>query len=238
MSASIETATLDYTATYDPDRDFDSVYTRATGRRIAKALRRHDRVLELGCATGLMTTFLAGDGREVVAVDRSAPYLDRLGERGLDGVTTVLADVDGFEPCGRFDHVVMTSLLHEVADPGALLTRARGWLRHCGRVHLTLQNPHSIHRLVAIEMGLLERPHETSERGQLYGTQRMLDADALVALGEQAGLRVCERGGVLLKPLPNSAMAELAPQVLEGFERVAHHFPEHCAMTYLMLEAR
>jgi 2-polyprenyl-3-methyl-5-hydroxy-6-metoxy-1,4-benzoquinol methylase len=236
MTGSIDTATIDYSASYDPDRDFDSVYTLATGRRIAASLEPRQRVLELGCATGLMTSQLAGEGRTLVAIDRSAPYLDRLGARGLTGVSAVLADVDSFEPEGRFDHVVMTSLLHEVADPTALLARARAWLAPGGRIHVTLQNPNSIHRLTAVEMGLIESAEETSERGARYGTRRMLDADALAAVAGDAGLRVRERGGILLKPLPNSAMADLDPAVIEGFERVARHFPEHCAMTYLVME--
>src|SRR5262249_13083378 len=149
VSRSIATATLDYSAAYDPDADFDAVYTRATGRRIAQALAPGERVLELGCATGLMTTLLAGEGRELVAVDRSAPYLQRLRSRRLDGVTALLVDVDAFAPEERFDHVVATNLLHEVADPGALLARAGSWLAPGGRLHVTLPNPRSLHRLVA-----------------------------------------------------------------------------------------
>lgn len=236
MSRSIATATLDYSAAYDPDADFDAVYTRATGRRIAQALRPGQRVLELGCATGLMTTLLAGEERALLAVDRSAPYLQRLRSRGLDGVTTLLADVDAFAPEERFDHVVATNLLHEVADPGALLARAGGWLAPGGRLHVTLPNPRSLHRLVAYEMGLIERLDALSERGERFGTKRALDADALAALAAEAGLRVAAREGIFLKPLPNDRMAQLDAAVLEGFERAARHLPELCAMSYLVLE--
>jgi 2-polyprenyl-3-methyl-5-hydroxy-6-metoxy-1,4-benzoquinol methylase len=236
VSDSIATATLDYSAAYDPDADFDAVYTLATGRRIAAALTRGARVLELGCATGLMTTLLAGAGRELVAVDRSAPYLQRLRARHLPGVRTLLADVERAEPEGRFDHVVATNLLHEVADPQELLRRAGGWLAPGGRIHVTLPNPRSLHRIVAYEMGLIDRLDALSERGARFGTRRALDADALTALAEQAGLRVRERGGIFLKPLPNDAMAALDAAVLEGFERAAHHLPEHCAMSCLVLE--
>jgi len=236
VSRSIATATLDYSAAYDPDADFDAVYTHATGRRIAQALQPGQRVMELGCATGLMTTLLAGEARELVAVDRSAPYLQRLRSRGLDGVAGLLADVDGFEPEGRFDHVVATNLLHEVAAPGALLARAGGWLAPGGRVHVTLPNPRSLHRLVAYEMGLIDRLDALSERGERFGTKRALDADALAALAADAGLRVAAREGIFLKPLPNDQMAQLDAAVLEGFERAARHLPEHCAMSYLVLE--
>ena len=56
-------AGADYSAIYDPDTDFDSRYTMATVRRIAERVAPGDRVLELGCATGLMTGHLAGARR-------------------------------------------------------------------------------------------------------------------------------------------------------------------------------
>jgi 2-polyprenyl-3-methyl-5-hydroxy-6-metoxy-1,4-benzoquinol methylase len=236
-AASIATATLDYSAAYDPDADFDAVYTLATGRRIAAALAPGARVLELGCATGLMTTLLAGGGRELVAVDRSAPYLQCLRARRLASVSAVLADVEQVEPPGAFDCVVATNLLHEVGEPQELLGRIRGWLAPGGRVHVTLPNPRSLHRIVAYEMGLIDRLDALSERGARFGTRRALDADALAALAGAAGLRVTERGGIFLKPLPNDAMAKLDAAVLDGFERAGRHLPEHCAMSYLVLAA-
>jgi SAM-dependent methyltransferase len=232
---SIPTATPDYSAAYDPDRDFDAVYTRATGRRIAAGVAPGARVLELGCASGLMTAQLAEVAGELIAVDRSGPYLERLRARRLLGVRAVLADVEDYRPVGRFDHVVAANLLHEVGDPGALLRRARGWLSPGGRIHVTLPNPRSLHRLVALEMGLIDSLDALSERGARFGTRRALDADALSELARGAGLRVRERGGILLKPLPNAQMAALDPAVLEGFERAARHLPDHCAMTYLAL---
>lgn len=235
MSASIATATLDYSAAYDPDADFDAVYTQATGRRIAAGLAPGARVLELGCATGLMTTLLAGEGRTLLCCDRSGPYLERLRARELPGVSALLADVEQLAPDERFDHVVATNLLHEVGDPEALLRRVRGWLAPGGRVHVTLPNPRSLHRIVALEMGLIDRLDARSERGARFGTRRALDGDALAALAERAGLRVAERGGIFLKPLPNDAMAALDPAVLAGFERAARHLPDHCAMSYLVL---
>jgi 2-polyprenyl-3-methyl-5-hydroxy-6-metoxy-1,4-benzoquinol methylase len=232
---SIPTATLDYSAAYDPDRDFDAIYTRATGRRIVAGIAPGARVLELGCATGLMTAQLADVAGEVIAVDRSAPYLDNLRARRLLGVTAVLADVEDYEPAGRFDHIVAANLLHEVGDPGVLLARAHGWLSPGGRIHVTLPNPRSLHRLVALEMGLIDSLDALSARGARFGTRRTLNAEALSALAAAAGLRVRECGGILLKPLPNEAMAALDPAVLEGFERAARHLPDHCAMTYVAL---
>ena len=226
----------DYTDIYDPDTDFDAVYTRATARRIVRSVRRGDRVLEAGAATGLMTAALVEAGARVVALDRSADYLARLGARGLPGVRTVVCDLDADPlPPGPYDHVVATNLLHELGDPGGFLERCASVLAPHGVVHVSVPNPTSLHRLVAVEMGLLGDLHELSERAEGLSTRRMLDAETLRALAAGAGLDVLAATGVVCKPLPNALMETLPPQVLDGLDRVSHRVPELCAMSLLTL---
>lgn len=222
---------MSYAAIYDPDTDLDRIYTDATAAAVAAAVAPGERVLELGCATGRMTAWLAGAGACVTAVDREPAYIERLRSRGLDGVGCAVVDLDREPlPEGPFDHVVMTNLLHEVADPHALL----GAAAVCGgRVHVTLQNPLSLHRLVAFEMGLIDDLEAVSERGARYGTTRLWSADALAGMLAGAGLRVVHRTGLVLKPLPNALLAQLPADVLDGLAAAGRHVPEHAAITYL-----
>lgn len=235
-------AAPDYSAVYDPDADFDSRYTRATAARVVAHVTAGDRALELGCATGLMTAALAAAGARVTAVDRSEAYLQRARERDLAGVRFVAARLDepGWEERvgDGFRHVLACNLVHELPDPVDLLARARALMADDGLLHLSVQNPRSIHRLVAMEMGLIDDPREVSARGHRFATLRMWDADQLMELAWEAGLRTVARHGVMLKPLPNEMMAALPGDVLDGFERAARHLPDHCAMTYLVLRAR
>lgn len=226
----------DYTAIYDPDTDFDAVYTRATARRIVAHVRPGDRVLEPGCATGLMTEALAAAGARVVAVERSGPYLERLAARGLEGVEAVQADLDADPlPAGPFDHVVAANLVHELADPGAFLAAAAAELAPHGLLHVSVPNPTSLHRLVALDLGWIDDLDAISDRGQQFATRRMLGAEDLRVLAAGAGLDVVARHGVFCKPLPNALLAELPPEVLDGLDRVSHRVPELCAMTLLTL---
>lgn len=224
----------DYTGIYDPDQDFDSWYTRATGAAIASRLRPGQRLLELGCATGLMTVSFVGAGAQVVGIDRSEAYLARARSRELAGATFVQGDVDTFDDGSPFDEVVATNLIHELPDPHRFLRRCRERLVEGGRLHLSLQNPRSIHRLVAFEMGLIDSLLEISARGREYSTLRLYDGDELAAMGEAAGFTVLEQEGVMLKPLPNDRMAALPDEILAGFVAVSRHFPRHCAMNYLV----
>ena len=224
----------DYAATYDPDLDFDRHYTRHTVARILERVEPGQDVLELGCATGLMTEELVATGASVVAVDRSAAYLERARARVGDGATFLRADLGDLPPTGPHDHVLLCNVLHELPDPVAVLREAAGRLRPGGLLHASLQNPDSIHRLVAVAAGLLDDAGAVADRGAQWGTLRLYSLDELTALGEQAGLRRLDHAGVMLKPLPNAQMAALPDEVIEGFARVADRFPDHCAMHYVV----
>jgi 2-polyprenyl-3-methyl-5-hydroxy-6-metoxy-1,4-benzoquinol methylase len=226
----------DYADTYDPDTDFDRHYTLATARRIRERIAPGARVLELGCAAGLMTSVIADGTVTVLAIDRSEAYLERARERELPGASLALGDLDELpETSERFDHILATNVLHELRDPVAFLRACRERLAVDGRVHLTLQNPRSIHRLCALELGLIDSLTEISERGAQWGTRALWSVEELQALAAQAGLGTVAREGIMLKPLPNSQMAELSEEIVEGFARAARHLPEHCAMSYLVL---
>jgi len=230
----------DYADTYDPDTDFDRHYTLATARsireRIAERAGSHPRVLELGCATGLMTSAIADGSVAVLGIDRSEAYLERARARGLPDARFELGDLEDLpESAERFDHVLATNVLHELRDPLAFLRACRARLAPGGLVHLTLQNPLSIHRLCALELGLIESLQEISERGSRWGTRALWSARELGELAAKAGLSTVSREGIMLKPLANAGMAELDEQVIEGFIRAARHLPEHCAMSYLVL---
>jgi 2-polyprenyl-3-methyl-5-hydroxy-6-metoxy-1,4-benzoquinol methylase len=234
-----------YAAIYDPDVDFDRWYTRASAGRIARWMAPGERVLELGCATGAMTTAFARTGARVVAVDHAWPYLMRLRLRGADagGADTgapaalVMADVEHLpiRP-GGFDHVVAANVIHELDDPAAFLRRGRDGLGDDGLLHVTHQNPASLHRLVAKEMGLIDDLSSVSARGTAYGTRRLHTADELSALAAAAGLHEVHREGIMLKPLPNSLMEQLPDEVVEGFVRAGHLDPERCAINYLIFD--
>lgn len=73
------------------------------------------RVLELGCGTGLMTQHLLAAGAEVTAVDRSAPMLERA-RRRAPAASFVLEELTAVTLAGSFDRVVLSYVLHELTD--------------------------------------------------------------------------------------------------------------------------
>lgn len=225
---------MGYDDRYDPDTDFDRWYTRATGEAIVRWIRSGQTVLELGCATGAMTSMFVEAGAIVHAVDRSEAYLERARARGLAHATFVQGDITELDVTDHYDHVVAANVAHEVPDLHAFLATCAARVADDGHVHVSLQNPTSIHRLLGQAMGKIESLHEVSERGRVYETLRLLDAAELAEAGAAAGMRCVHREGILLKPLPNAGMTALADELIEGFIALAREFPDHCAMNYLV----
>lgn len=235
--AMTDRALLDYSARYDPDTDVDRHFTLATGRRIRRWFRPGDRVLEFGCATGLMTAQLAERDVTVQALERSAAYAEQARARALPGVTVHHGDIAAWTPPGRFEQIVAANLLNELPDPQAFLARCRAHLAPGGLVHVSVNNPRSLHRIMALEMGLIDDLAAVSERGALYPSTPLMEADTVVALAAQAGLACVHREGVVVKPLTNDRLAELPDGVIEGLDRLARHLPEHGALNYLIFVA-
>jgi 2-polyprenyl-3-methyl-5-hydroxy-6-metoxy-1,4-benzoquinol methylase len=228
----------DYSGHYDPDTDFDRHYTVATGTRIRRWFRPGDGVLELGCATGLMTSLFVERDVVVDAVERTPAYHRAAEARGLSRTTFHLSDIDDFCSDRRYEHVVAAHLVNELPDPLALLRRVREeFLAPGGLAHISLTNPHSLHRLVAMEMGILDTPESLSDRGRSLATVEIFDGERLEALAREAGLVCVHREPVLLKPFTNAQLADLPDGVIAGLDRVARRFPEHGALNYAIFVA-
>lgn len=84
-------------------------------------------VLEIGCATGLLTASLAARSDRVIAVDASARAADRASRRlaGADHVTISRAHVPTEWPEGEFDTVVLSEVGYyfDAADLDTLIRR-------------------------------------------------------------------------------------------------------------------
>lgn len=154
------------------------VQDQAAGRSVR-------RILDLGCGTGNGALRLAeafGDA-EVIAVDGSAPMLDRLRDkardRGLsDRIRTIEADLDGSWPsAGTVDLVWMSMALHHLADPNQGLAEISAALGTGGL--LALAELTDAMRLLPEDIGI-GRP---GLEARLFAAQDEVAADRMPYLG-------------------------------------------------------
>lgn len=123
---------------YDRGEDLNARWFAAwTQVREAIARIPGDRILEIGCGTGLTTELLARPGRAVTAVDASPEMLNQTRQRLGDRVRLVQDDYFRYSPRGKFDAVVFTFVLSHVprARMGEFWKRVGTWLAEGGSVH-------------------------------------------------------------------------------------------------------
>ena len=193
--------------------------------------------LELGPAEGEMTQFLVNDFTRLTAVDGAGELLAQIPERpSLRKVHSLFED---FKPEQRFNTIIMEHILEHVDRPVYLLERVKEWLAPSGKILVGVPNGNSIHRLVAVKMGLLKQPCELNSRDRALGHRRVYTRDTLQVDIQASGLSLVEMGGVFFKPLSNKQIQDhWSEDMIQGFYELGKDFPENAAELYAVCELR
>lgn len=226
--------------------DFEPVQARMRKRKLLDVLGSWQprRVLEVGCADDALFNHYRVHDRFVV-VEPCARFADlaRAHAGTDDRIAVVQASIEDARLDGEaFDCIVASGLLHEVADPGRVLAALA---RLCGertRLHVNVPNARSLHRLLALEMGLIADVHELSPQQRALQQPRTFDLDSLQALCRAAGFDVVEHGSYFVKPFTHRQMAAalqagvLNDALLDGLYAVEKHLPGLGSEIYVHLE--
>lgn len=193
------------------------------------------RGLELGPAEGEMTQFLINDFEQLTIVEGSADLLSQIPER--ENLVKIHALFEEFQPEQPFDSIILEHVLEHVDDPVGLLTRVKNWLAPRGKLFLGVPNGNSIHRLVAVKMGLLDNPCQLNSRDLALGHRRVYTPLSFRVEIEKSGLTVLEMGGVYFKPLSNGQIQEnWSEEMIQGFYELGKDFPEQAAEIYAVCQ--
>ncbi|WP_409332461.1 class I SAM-dependent methyltransferase [Trujillonella humicola] len=199
------------------------------------AAHRPGRLLEVGCAEAPL--FLDLPGQEMVVVEPTPVFADgaRRQAAGRPEVTVVealLEDASEDALGGPFDMVVVSGLLHEVPDPDRLLRTVRRTCRPGGVVHVNVPSAGSLHRLLAVAMGLIPAADARSDNQRLLQQRTVYDVATLERELAEAGLRVVARGSILVKPFSHAQMQQLVDsgfltgELLDGLDRLTGLLPD------------
>ena len=222
---------------YDPSdqtRHFDYWLKRLQTKSITPWLRGRN-TLELGCATGELTSLLEPLVARYDVVEGSQHNIDVASAR-VPGANFTLSMWEDFEPQRAYSDIVLCNAIEHVSDPASLLVRVRDWLEPDGRVHIVVPNGYSLHRLVGVEMGFLPEPLFLSPGDVAQGHVRNYTVDTLLAEIRGSGMRVANLQPVFLKLLSNPQMLGWEWSLIEAIHNVAQRFPEHGAEIYAVAE--
>ena len=233
---SAEIARLEAVAeVYDPSNpaeEFD-YHTKRLHVEVMQPFIRGRHLLEMGCATGELTSLLVGTGARYDVVEGSSRNIDATRAR-VPQATYFCALWEEFSPAERYSDIVLNCALEHVEDPVSTLARAREWLDGDGVIHVVVPNADSIHRLVGVEMGILEGRRSLSESDRRIGHRRVYDLDHLISDVRAAGLQPVHWQGIFFKVVSNQQMLGWDPRLIHALHTVGQQFPSNCAELYVV----
>jgi 2-polyprenyl-3-methyl-5-hydroxy-6-metoxy-1,4-benzoquinol methylase len=224
------------------EQEWDLVYTMNIEYRL-RAMEPYFRsgtALELGTGGGHCTALLAPHFSTMDSVEGSPALAERLRARGVPkNLTLHVSFFEDFQPPRKYDNIFMIQILEHLTDPVSVLKKYCGALNPGGRIFITVPNAQSIHRLAAVEMGLLATADTLNEIDLNAGHQRVYTPASLTTDLHRAGLHLLHRGGLFVKPLSNSQIAkQWTPQMIRAFHEIAMLLPDHAAEIVAIAEVR
>jgi 2-polyprenyl-3-methyl-5-hydroxy-6-metoxy-1,4-benzoquinol methylase len=183
-----------------------------------------DRVIELGYGEGVTLSRLSPLARQYMVVE-GATSLVSLMARDHPTVQAVHALFEEYQPIEPCDKLLALHVLEHVNDPVDLARHLRGWLKADGEIVVVVPNRESLHRQLAVLMGLQPALDTLSARDHLVGHQRVYDLALLEQHLREAGFEPFERRGFFLKTLPNGMMLDHSPALIRAMNQLGDRMP-------------
>lgn len=192
--------------------------------RLVEAIGGRAPVLEMGFGTGLITGELLRHDVPVEIVEGS-PVLVEAARGRHPGLVVHEAMFETFQPPAPYGAVLALHVLEHVDDPAELLATMASWLTDDGALVVVVPNAESLHRRIAVEMGLHERLDHLGPSDHLVGHQRVYDLERLTDDLDHAGFDVTFDFGYLLKTVPNSMMLDYPTEMVEALNTISDRIP-------------
>jgi len=141
------------------------------------------------------------------------------------------------EEMDQVDLCLCSSLLHEVESPSVILDAAKSVTKSTGLIHINVPNAGSMHRLLAVEMGLIDSIYDASARNKALAQFHVFDHSSLMELVINTGLKVEDSGGYFIKPFSHAQMEKIidaiGEDVLLGLYHLGRKMPEIASEIYI-----
>jgi SAM-dependent methyltransferase len=183
-----------------------------------------DRVIELGYGEGITLSHLAGQSQSYTVVE-GAPSLASLVREKHPGIEVIEALFEDYRPATLCNKLLALHVMEHVDDPVSLGRHLRQWLQPDGEIVVVVPNRDSLHRRLAVLMGIQPALDTLSPRDHLVGHQRVYDLQSLDSDLRAAGFEPFEHRGFFLKTLPNSMMLGHSPALIRALNVLGDSLP-------------
>lgn len=225
----------DYSQKYSVS-DFEIYQVKYRRKLVIEQIKRYNpqNILEIGC--GYEPLFKYVPDICFTIVEPSLEFYENAKKLAKEkkNISCIMGEMETVsdELPNHYDMIICSGLLHEVEEPVRLLHSIEKVCNDETIVHFNVPNSNSMHRLLALESGLISNVYEMSERNKLFQQNNNFDMKKLTELMGANNMEVVDKGSYFVKPFTHSQMYELiskgiiSEQVLGGLYNIVKYMPE------------
>ena len=183
-------------------------------------------ILEMGLGTGLTLHELVERHQlQIDVVEGSAALCEQARLRYGNKIGVQQSFFETFHSDKKYHAILALHVLEHVDDPVQVLRNMRQALTPNGCLIALVPNALSLHRRLAVQMGLQPALDTLSDRDHLVGHQRVFTPNSLSQAFEQAGFTVEKTFGFGLKTLPYSMMESWSDDLIRACVQISPDLP-------------
>lgn len=243
MTRNIDAYAADYLADYGFEVEMVHYRRKLLLERLAHFQPK--RVLEIGCGSEMLAEVYQAQGGKWDAwtvVEPSDEFVSCARKADLPAFQIhqgFFEDVHQVRE-NEYDLILCSGLLHEVPSSVELIKAIVAAMSTDTILHANVPNANSFHRRLAVAMGFITSTDEMSDRNVTLSQNRVYDQAMLDRELQEAGLKIEERGGHLIKPFTHNQMQAVSETVdravLDGLYVMGKENPNWASEIYV--EAR
>ena len=201
---------------------------------ISKFIYPNMKILDLGIGDGIVLNLLVEHMNKVVfdikILEGSSVICQNFHGFNNDKLNIENTLFENFDTDDRYDLIIMSHVLEHVENPINILKKFKNLLSENGKIVGIVPNSQSIHRRLAVYMGIQELLDSLSPRDLMVGHLRVYSIETLESDLNKSGLISEEIKGFFLKPLSNGQLMQFDANLISALLKVSEEIPpELCA---------
>jgi 2-polyprenyl-3-methyl-5-hydroxy-6-metoxy-1,4-benzoquinol methylase len=176
--------------------------------------------------------------------DKAQEDLKTAKNKNVTLINELLQDCEDIFENERFDFILVSSLLHEIPNQIEFFKTLKNISTADTVTHINVPNAKSFHRLLAVEMGLIDSVYEMSSSNIQFQQHEVFDLARLRELVENNGFDVIDSGSYSFKPFTHSQMQNMinndsiSEQMLDGFFNMENYLEDIGSEIYVNVKRK
>ena len=230
------------------NQPFESYQVEYRKKLVLEIIKKnnHKTILEVGCGVRPLFDYFT-DFELLTILEPSKLFFDKAVEEiqqknlnnSVEIFNSYFEDTNEMVDSRNYDLIIISGLLHEITDLTSFFLRLKELVKPGTVVHIDVPNGNSLHRLLAVEMGLIKSQLELSNNNIQLQQNRVFVLNSLEKLIKDYDFNVTEKGSYFIKPFTHVQMQKMIDdniidtKTLDGFYDLIKHLPDFGSEIYI-----